>query len=53
MNDAGINLAEHQPSVVVATTVLATYDYQLLITTIDNKMSIISLWVSQEKVSFL
>lgn len=52
-DDAEINLVEHRPSVVAAAAVLAAYDYQLSRTTVDNKMSIISLWGSQEKVGSL
>lgn len=44
-----INLVEYQPSVIAAAAVLAAYDYQLTRTVVDNKMSIISLWGTQER----
>lgn len=48
--NAEINLVEHQPSVIAAASVLAAYDYQLTKTVVDNKMNIIPLWGTQERV---
>lgn len=49
---AETNLTDHRPSVIAAAAVLVAVDGQLSKKALELKTNVISLWGSQEKVSF-